>query len=288
MAVWVLPTIAGSVAIGLWLGWLTAGRLASRQQSRAQAAERRARAAERLAELGSMTAGLAHEIKNPLSTIGLNTQLLVEAIGELDQQDERVGRLARRVGVLGRETERLAGILGDFLEYAGDKRLSPAPADIGELASELVDFIHAQAERSGVRVRLQREGGALTATVDAGLIKQALLNLMLNALQAMGAGGDAEAGDRPSELLIRVESWADSVRVRVADTGPGMDDETRSSVFTPYFTTKPGGTGLGLPTTRRIIEQHHGTVELFSKPGQGTEFVIELPVAWAGEEPLST
>ncbi|MEM8756787.1 MAG: HAMP domain-containing sensor histidine kinase [Planctomycetota bacterium] len=299
-----LPTIAISAALGLLLGVAAAVAAtrarARRQSAKAALAERRARAAERLAEIGSMTSGLAHEIKNPLSTIGMNAQLLAEGLDELGTEDERIGRLSRRVGALTRETERLRGILTDFLDYAGEKTVVPAPVDLGELAEQLTDFIHPQAERQGVRIRLQRDHTAeLTANADAGLIKQALLNLALNALQAMESPDPQAAqqaapqpGPRPAsprELMLRVEPGDEAgepvVVLRVADTGPGMDDETRRQIFSPYFTTKAGGTGLGLPTTRRIVEAHGGTIEVFSHPGRGTEFDIRLPVNGPAEGP---
>lgn len=241
-------------------------------------AERRARSAERLAELGSMTSGLAHEIKNPLSTIGLNIQLLAEALAELQGNDEERGRLERRVGTLQREIERLRDILTDFLDFAGEKKLAPAPTDLNAMIDELADFFHPQAERQRVRIFVTPASQRVEALVDGPLIKQAVLNLLLNALQAMG---DAE---RPGtrEIYMRTELGEDDghpvARLRVADTGPGMDEATTQRIFTPYFTTKSGGTGLGLPTSRRIVEEHGGRIEVHSELGRGTEFTLVLPV----------
>lgn len=243
---------------------------------RARQAEGRARAAEHLAEIGSMTGGLAHEIKNPLSTIGMNAQLLAEAVSDLPSVDEQQrGRLVRRAGTLKREVERLGEILSDFLDFAGELRLSPTRVDVNRLIEELADFFLPQAESRGVRIRVELTHEPALVSVDAPRLKQAVLNLMLNATQAMA---DA-AGSSPKELMLRVrrrprDGW---IEIHVTDTGPGMPEDTAERVFHPYFTTKQGGTGLGLPTSRRIIQASGGVLSFTSEEGRGTDFVIELP-----------
>src|SRR6187455_1156626 len=127
-------------AAGILVTALAARALTRRHLSRLRGAERRARANERLAEIGAMTGGLAHEIKNPLSTIGLNAQLLAEGIDELDVDSESKGRLSRRVAALRREADRLRGVLSDFLQYAGQLRIDPHPADVNAVVEELADF----------------------------------------------------------------------------------------------------------------------------------------------------
>jgi signal transduction histidine kinase len=271
-----------------------------RALARQLAAERRARGAERMAELGAMTGGLAHEIKNPLSTIGLNAQLLGEGVSELPEDrpvtDEAKRRLLRRVESLRRETERLRGILADFLRFAGELRLERAARDVNRIVEELADFLQPQAQASGARLRLELSPEAPIADVDVGQLKQALLNLMLNAVQAMGSSqAKGEVGEAsPRELIVRTRvapapsvpakrgdkgpgrGGAGWVVVHVIDTGPGISDEARARMFTPYFTTKSGGTGLGLATTRRIIEAHGGRIEVFSEVGKGTDFAVWL------------
>ncbi len=253
-----------------------------KQVAMVRRAERRARSAERLAELGSMTSGLAHEIKNPLSTIGLNIQLLAEALAELEADAEERGRLERRVGTLQREIERLKDILTDFLDFAGEKKLSPAPTDLNAMIDELADFFHPQAERQKVRIFVTPASQHVEALVDGPLIKQAVLNLLLNALQAMGEPDKQGSKQGTREIYMRTELGEDDghpvARLRVADTGPGMDSETVTRIFTPYFTTKSGGTGLGLPTSRRIVEEHGGRIEVHSEQDRGTEFTLVLPV----------
>jgi len=243
---------------------------------RARQAEGRARAAEHLAEIGSMTGGLAHEIKNPLSTIAMNAQLLAEAVDDIEGLDEQIrGRLTRRAGTLKREVERLGDILSDFLEFAGELRLSPTRTDLNQLVGELADFFLPQAESQGVRLRLELAPHPALAHVDSTRLKQAVLNLMLNATQAMASAPEGT----PRELMLRVrqrprDGW---LEIHVTDTGPGMSPETAERIFHPYFTTKAGGSGLGLPTSRRIIQASGGALKFESEAGRGTDFVIELP-----------
>ncbi|HEX8875651.1 MAG TPA: ATP-binding protein [Phycisphaerales bacterium] len=274
--------------LGLFLGAalasLSSALLLKRHLRRSKVAERRARSAERLAELGAMTGGLAHEIKNPLSTVGLNAQLLGESIEELPIAGDEKGRLVRRVQSLRREVERLRGILTDFLQFAGELRLDRREADLNTAVGELIDFFAPQAEKSGVRLRSDLHAEPLRASVDVSHFKQAVLNLMLNATQAMTLNPD-NPGDasRPRELIIKTMVARDpdqrrTAQVHVIDTGPGIAPDVLPRIFTPYFTTKSGGTGLGLPTSRRLIEAHEGRLEVISEPGRGTDFVITLPL----------
>lgn len=273
-----------------------------RVERRARRAERRARDAERLAELGAMTGGLAHEIKNPLSTIGLNAQLLTEALADAELPSEQRERLLRRLDALSREVERLRGILTDFLQFAGRIRLDPQPLDLARLVDELSDFFHPQAARAGIVLRTQLPPQPLVVAVDEGLLKQALLNLMLNATQAMSADGApapapapraAQPEDRredasgaatassplnpPRELILRLESDEQEACIHVIDTGPGIAPEKIDDIFRPYVSLRSGGTGLGLPTAKRIVQEHGGELTVHSEPGRGSDFVIHLP-----------
>jgi len=269
--------------LGLGVAALGARWQIRRSMAEVRSAERRARSAERLAEIGAMTGGLAHEIKNPLSTIGLNAQLLAEAVDELPGdravEPEVRQRLTRRLAALRREVERLKGILTDFLNFAGEIRLDLHEVDVNRVVDELADFFAPQAQKQGVRLRTELAPQPLPARLDASQLKQALLNLMLNAVQAM-ATAKPERGDS-KELIIRTSGEVDQGRpvivVHVIDTGPGIDAEVIPRVFTPYFTTKSGGTGLGLPTTRRLIEAHHGRIDVHTELGKGTDFVVTLP-----------
>jgi signal transduction histidine kinase len=223
-----------------------------------------------------MTGGLAHEIKNPLSTVGLNAQLLIEDLQQAPlAQDER-DRLVRRVETLQREVERLGGILSDFLQFAGRVHIHAERRDLGRLIEQLGDFYHPQCDQSGVVLRVQVPESPLEMAVDEGLIKQALLNLMINAVQAMSQDGPE---DQAGELLVQASEDAGGVRITVTDTGPGIAAGKLEEIFHPYVSGRSGGTGLGLPTTRRIIEEHGGTLTVDSEVGKGTVFTISLPAA---------
>lgn len=291
---WIALGFLIAVAIGAPLWWLSLRSTVRRERL----AERRARDAHRLAEIGALTSGLAHEIKNPLSTIGLNAELLAEAVEELDVEPQDRDRVIRRVSVLRREVERLRDILETFLRFAGELRLDPRPTDLNQVVDELADFYLPQAQRYGVRLRVALSPAPVEASVDAGHLKQAILNLMINASQAMeqlgreradrrsrasGGGSAAGSGDgeAPLELILRTENGRDETGpvavIHVTDTGPGIDQERLDRLFEPYFTTKSGGTGLGLSISRRIVEEHGGRISVHSEPGKGADFTITLP-----------
>lgn len=279
--VWVGMTIG--IALGASASALISRHVVRVLVRRARAAERQARANERMAEIGAMTSGLTHEIKNPLSTIGLNAQLLAEGLSEIptDQpcEPEVRARMIRRVDGLRREVERLRGILQDFLSYAGEVRVSPTPTDVAQLVGELADFFAPQAAQQRVQLRVDTPSEPLVAMVDAPMLKQAMLNLMLNALQAFGPPDPAAA--KPRELILRVHRHdgapgRSEISLHVIDTGPGIPSEKLDKIFQPYYTTKAGGSGLGLAITRRIVEAHDGRIEVVSQMGQGTDFVITL------------
>jgi len=219
--------------------------------------------------MGAMAAGLAHEIKNPLSTISVNLQLLAEDFAEPSTPLER--RTHQRAETLLREVERLDEIVKDFLRLARGFELSFAPVDLEVLVIELVRFVAPENERAGIAVRTSLDPSARTVRADAKYLRLALLNLLVNARQAMEAQG---GGD----LFLETRARGDRVEVVVTDTGPGIPADQRERIFMPYVSTKKGGTGLGLPTARRILEEHDGELSVQSDPGQGTRFTLSLPV----------
>ncbi len=272
------------ILIGFVAGVLVAAlaliRSLVRRSRRTLEAERRAGAVERLAELGSMTSGLAHEIKNPLSTLTLNAQLLREEVLECEIPESTKATVTRRADALARESTRLKDILADFLQFAGRMKLDPQERDLRELLQDLADFFHPQADRAGVLLRVDVPGIPVMAAIDSGLLKQALLNLAINAIQAMNPEGKAEPGERRGELILRLEldSTGSEARLSVIDNGPGIPEQRRSTIFRPYGSTKPGGSGLGLATSRRIVEEHGGSVKLFNGPERGSCFTLCLPL----------
>jgi signal transduction histidine kinase len=255
---------------GLLVGWISslivtgcAGWFAYRRYERLQ---QRARDAERLAELGTLTGGLAHELKNPLSTIQLNLQLLGEDIPETPSSN----RLKSRLATVQRETARLRDTLDDFLRYAGRMELVKKPTEINSMLEELVDFYSPQAQLQRVALRLRKSDGRLVAPVDERLLKQAILNLMINALQAMPESG--------GEIILSATPLDGAAVLDVIDTGRGMDEATVQRIFDAYYSTKRAGTGLGLAIAKRIIREHQGSIEVISEPGKGSDFRISLPL----------
>jgi signal transduction histidine kinase len=300
-AVWILASGIGGLAVGAGVTALVQRRRLAERERERLAAERRALRAERLAELGSMTSGLAHEIKNPLSSVILNAQIASEEIAESELGEEVRQRLQRRIDALRREVERLRDTLSDFLRFAGRIRLDPLPTDLRRVVEELADFFHPQADQQGVTLRIALPDEPAVSRVDVGLLKQAILNLLINAVEAMAG----QPPDRPRELMLRIDRGPsaprrrgtdrgplgeqapavrdDELRIHVIDTGPGIEPARHDAIFRPYMTSKRGGTGLGLATTRRIIEEHGGRIQLWSEPGKGSDFTVVLPPAPPGE-----
>src|SRR5687768_10413331 len=261
----------GPFASGLLVGCLSslvlAAAVAVAAYRRIDRLQRRARQAERLAELGTLTGGLAHEIKNPLSTIQLNLQLLRE---DLPEHEPSTGRIVNRLTTVQKEASRLRDILDDFLRFAGKMELDRKPVGVSRLLEEMVDFFHPQAQLQRVQLRVKPPEGELVVPLDERMMKQALLNLMINALHAMPQGG--------GEIILSAARDGDRVAVDVTDTGRGMEPEVLGRIFQAYYSTKKGGHGLGLAISKRIVEEHGGTIGAVSEVGKGTRFRIELPL----------
>jgi len=282
-----MPELVFSFALGAVLtagaAWLLIRRRALRESRKQKKLLLRTRRAEKLAELGKFTGHLAHEIRNPLSTITMNLKLLSEDISrlartppdvtspaEIEATQNRYQRQLRKIETVSKEVDRVTRTLNDFLRYAGRMELHPGRHNINEILDDLIDFYEPQASGKGIQIRSSFSKTPAFCRIDKDLIKQAVLNLFINASQAMGQAG---------ELMIRTNVQSDEVLIEIIDTGPGIPPEEQEKIFDPYYTTRSGGTGLGLPMCRRIIEEHNGHLELHSEPGKGTRFVIELPVA---------
>jgi len=248
--------------------WIALCLIASRRKWRqVRKLSRRARGQEQLVELAQLAGGLAHEIKNPLSTINVNLELLTEDLSRLEGDENR--RILNRLAGVRGEVERLRRILEDFLHYARKYELDLQPTDVRRLIEELTDFFAPQADAAKVILRTSLPQEPLVCALDATLIKQAILNLLVNAVQAMPDGG---------ELLVRVSRRRGFAVIEVIDTGRGIEPQKLSKIFDVYYSTKPDGSGLGLPTTRRIIREHHGSIRAQSEPGKGTRFIVSLPL----------
>lgn len=229
------------------------------------------------AALAELAGGFIHEIKNHLSTLGLNLQLLAEDFQ--DPQSHRERRALERIQRLQGECGRLVDVSNDFLRFARLQDLNFEETNLAEVIEELVDFFGPTARQANIDIDCYLPADLPPVSLDRDLFKQALLNLLLNAKQAMPQGG---------ELTIQAaveRAGADGPPARLClmliDTGKGMSPDVLSRIFRPFFSTKPGGTGLGLATTRRIIQAHGGTIDAQSEVGRGTKFTIGLPVAAA-------
>ncbi len=218
-------------------------------------------------EIARLAGGLAHEIKNPLSTIRLNMELLAEDLGEPQTPAQR--RALKRVEVVRRECQRLQGLLDDFLKYAKVRRLHLEPSDLNHQIEDVLEFFAPEAKDAGVEIVRYLDPDLPSVMLDREAFRQALLNLIINAKQAMPDGG---------QLVIRTAAQGDTVAVYLIDTGCGMDDRTASKMFEAFFSTKSGGSGLGLPTTQKIIAGLGGRIRVESEVGHGTQFTVELPV----------
>ncbi len=227
-----------------------------------------------------LIAQLAHEIKNPLSTIKINLSLIAEDLeklkglgqggsrtsGRLD--DQTFSAALRKISVIKKEADRLEQILDGFLRYTDKIELQTAAIDINELISDLIDFYAPQAYSRSIVLRQNLHNAPLVCKVDSNMLKQALLNLFINAQQAMDSGG---------ELMIRTQKAPEYAIIQINDTGTGIQPEKIDKVFNGY-SSRPNGKGLGLPTAKKIIEAHKGTITVESEPGKGSIFTIKLPL----------
>jgi len=244
-------------------------------------------------ELTRLTGELAHEIKNPLSTIKVNLQLAREALDGVDLADpgrvpwdqnrHHLAGAARKIAIVQKETDRLEQILESFLKYVRSPSLQLATVDLNELVSDMVDFYSPQAYSHALTVRQSFNNEPLVCRADAGALKQVLLNLFINSQQAMeglaARSPGAEVAGPGGELMVRTVRRGGHAVVQVSDTGKGIPPERLPAIFQPYASGRPGGTGLGLATARKIIEAHRGTIRVHSEVGKGTAFTIELPLA---------
>jgi signal transduction histidine kinase len=219
--------------------------------------------------LGSVAAGLVHEIRNPLSTMNLTLQLMQEEWASTTSAAAR--RTLERVQALRREIGRLEEILDDFLRYAGIRRLERGDVDLNRVIEETTSFFAPECARARVDAAVYPDRRIPLMRLDERLVKQALLNLMLNAVQAM-------EGRPNAQLIVRTRLEGDVARVDVIDTGIGIAEEIRERVWDVYFSLKKEGTGLGLPTARRIVEEHGGTLSFETEVGKGTTFTMRLPL----------
>ncbi len=235
------------------------GMVAAIQRARSELVQ-----AERLATIGKMAAHITHEIRNPLSSIGLNVEMLEEEIAGLGDKES-----AALVSAIKAEVDRLSRIAEQYLSVARRPRPRFARERLDDLVRELVAFVGPELARAGVRPHVETDEALPEVDVDDSQLRQALLNLVRNAREAMPSGGD---------LSVRVRAIEPSAaEIDVEDTGVGIPESVIANVFDPFFTTKARGTGLGLAVTREIVEAHGGHISCERREEGGTRFRIWLP-----------
>ena len=225
---------------------------------------RQLQTADRLAAISRISGGVAHEVKNPLNAILLHVEVARTRLkqGEVD--------VSPQMEVISREILRLDRVVKTFLDFTRPVELKYRVLPLRDVVHEIEELTRPQAEASKVRMIVELDPEGVSVRIDRDMFKQALLNVVVNALQAMKDGG---------ELRLECSSVGDSAEIRIKDTGPGIPPDLRDKIFRLYFTTKQGGSGIGLAMTFRIVQLHDGTIDFSSEPGIGTTFVIRLPIA---------
>jgi len=273
-AVWVWALAAAAGLVGFFWGRRCGPRANANRRRPVPPNEQEVQAPEETFSLVTVISGLAHELRNPLSNLKLNLQLLREDLAATlaDQaHNPPQRRILNRFETAVSEAGRLERTLEQFLQFASNPKPQLRRVEVNGLIGELLDFFMPQATTHKIRVHAKLGDRPLHALLDPVLLKQALLNLLINAQQAMPDGG---------ELILRTSTDPQDRRVRidVIDTGPGIPPDQIDKIFLAYYSTRKGGTGLGLSISRRIAQAHGGTLTVRSEVEKGSDFCLELPL----------
>ncbi len=236
--------------------------------------EKKLREAERLSGIAQLASGIAHEIRNPLNFISLSIDHLKEKYKPSKTTEQE--KFDSLIMSIKHEIQRLNKLVGDFLAYGRPLRLNFQETDIDGLIKEAMALIQAMADKDKIKIACRCEG-LPKLSVDPELIKTCLFNVVLNAFEAMPAGGD---------LIVEAKASETSVSVVIKDTGSGVSKENLPKLFVPFFSTKSAGVGLGLVMTKRVVEEHGGKVDFQSVEGKGSSVTITLPINKNGEHSL--
>jgi signal transduction histidine kinase len=235
--------------------------------TRLQAAQEKLVEAERMATVGRLSLKVAHEVRNPIAAIELNAELLGDIVQdrpgpEMSEATSLVGAIREQVGALDALTE-------EHLAFARFPKAQFEEDSVNDMVSAVTEFVRPLAQRQGIAVNVATDPAIPPMEIDRSLLRQAVLNLVKNGLEALSQGGT---------LTVTTRRLDDSVEIAVGDTGPGIPPDVGRRLFEQFFTTKPQGTGLGLSITRQIVEEHGGAVRWSSAPGAGATFSITLPI----------
>ncbi len=220
--------------------------------------------ADRLAAISRVSGGVAHEVKNPLNAILLHVEVAKAKLARGDTD------ISQQMDIISSEILRLDRVVKTFLDFTRPVELKLETVPVRQLLDEVLELARPQAEASRIHVIVGQETDGVNVRIDRDLLKQAMLNVVVNAMQAMPDGG---------ELRFESAAGEDTAEIRISDTGAGIPPELRDKIFRLYFTTKKEGSGIGLAMTFRIVQLHDGTIDFASEPGKGTTFSIRLPIA---------
>ena len=242
-----------------------------------RATEARLRRAESLAALTTLTAGVAHEIKNPLGAISIHLQLIERRLGTEPEDLSQVAWEAIReaVDVIEEEVARLNQIVVDYLFAVRPMDVDLAAGEVNDVLEELLRLLRPELKEAGIELREELGRNLPRVLYDQRYLREALLNILKNAIAAMV---ETPLAEHPRVLSVSSSASADTVIIRIGDTGPGIPQEIQGKIFEPYFTTRDFGSGLGLTLVYKIVKEHMGEIELDSKPGAGSTFAISIPV----------
>jgi signal transduction histidine kinase len=224
---------------------------------------RQLQTADRLSAASKITGGVAHEVKNPLNAILMHVDLVKM---KLERGNHSVGE---HMDIISREIVRLDRVVKTFLDFTRPVELNFSEVQLEDFMNEIVDLARPQAGSSNIEVSLEQDADDTRINIDVDLLKQAVLNIVVNAIEAMPDGG---------RLSFQSRAREDQAEIRIGDTGPGIPEDLREKIFSLYFTTKQSGSGIGLAMTYRIVQLHDGTIDFTSEPGVGTTFVLTLPI----------
>ena len=227
----------------------------------------------RLSASGRVTGGVAHEVKNPINAIVLHLQLLQNKLAQLDPDTRR------HMDIIGSEIHRLDRVVQTLVDFMRARELHLVEVDLRRLLDEVALLAAPDAEQHGVTIERELPAQRLPIKADLDFMKQALLNVVLNGVQAMPEGG---------VLTITARCDEDSALAEVRDRGAGIPQEVQDKIFELYFTTKKDGNGIGLAQTYQILQWHYGSVEFESKEGEGTTFRFRIPLASQNAEPADS
>ena len=245
------------------------GLLVLRDLEPARAVESLLSYSQKLAALGRLTSGVTHEVKNPLNAMRIHLELLRARLAQAGQPAPP--EIAENIDVIAHEIQRLDRVVQGFLRFVRPQDLRLAPVDVNAVLSDVARVARPEAARAGVEIVLEPGRGLPRVTADSGLIAQASANLVSNAIQAMPGGGTLVVASR--------RAAPDGVEIRVADQGMGIAPENLEKIFRLYYTTKAGGSGIGLAMVYRIVQMHDGRVDVESTVGKGTTVMLTLPAA---------